>query len=130
MVTQGKRTRLFVGFSSQSQKVSDWKLYDIDLVKQDLTNNFHTRKGERLMMPNYGTIIWDLIFEPFDESLVAKVEDDVLAVINNEPRVSLQNLTITEYEYGLQVDVDLLFIPFNTVDSLKLIFDRQQAAKK
>ena len=129
-MAQGKRTRLFVGFSSQSPKISDWKLYDIELVKQDLTNNFFTRRGERLMMPDYGTIIWDLLFEPFDDSVISRIEDDVTRVISNEPRVQLQNITITEYQYGVQVDVDLLFVPFNSADSLKLIFNRQLAANR
>jgi len=55
------------GFSSQETK-SSFKLYDIDLVKQDIINHFYIRKGEKLMNPDFGTVIWDLLFEQFTHS--------------------------------------------------------------
>ena len=51
----------YKGFSSQETK-SNFKLYDIDLVKQDIINHFYIRKGEKLMNPDFGTVIWDLLF--------------------------------------------------------------------
>ena len=39
--------------------------YDFELIKQDLINHFHIRQGEKLSDPGFGTIIWDMLFEPF-----------------------------------------------------------------
>ena len=58
----GATTYAYKGFSS-ANSVDNFKLYDIDLVKQDIINHFYIRKGEKLENPNFGTIIWDMIFE-------------------------------------------------------------------
>ena len=52
------------GFSTVSLDTENFSLYDLDLIKQDLINHFYVRQGERLMNPTFGTIIWDLLFEP------------------------------------------------------------------
>ena len=56
----------YKGFSSKENTVG-YKLYDIDLVKQDLINHFYIRKGEKLENPDFGTVIWYVFFEQFTE---------------------------------------------------------------
>ena len=41
----------YKGFSSAAIK-NNFKLYDMELVKQDLLNHFYIRKGEKLENPN------------------------------------------------------------------------------
>jgi len=50
----------YKGFSSVNASNFGNKLFDFDLIKQDILNHFNTKKGERLMNPNFGSIIWDL----------------------------------------------------------------------
>ena len=50
-VTQ--KTQVFSGFSTQGREFKDPKLYDIELVKQDLLNHFNIRKGEKLENPDW-----------------------------------------------------------------------------
>ena len=57
---------IFKGFSTIDKVRAPYTLTDIDLVKRDLLNHFYTKKGERLMKPNFGSIIWDLLMEPED----------------------------------------------------------------
>ncbi len=57
---------LYNGFSTLNGS-KKFKLTDFELVKQDLQNHFGIRKGEKLMNPEFGTIIWDLLFEPLNE---------------------------------------------------------------
>lgn len=52
----------YKGFNSKN-KQNGFKLYDIDLVKQDIINHFYIRKGEKLENPSFGTIIWDMILD-------------------------------------------------------------------
>ena len=57
---------LFKGFSTvQGPKTR--KLHDIELAKQDLKNHFHTKRGERVMKPSFGSMIWQLMFEPWND---------------------------------------------------------------
>ena len=53
----------YKGFSTIGQ-TGKFRLTDFDLVKQDIINNFQIRKGEKLMNPDFGTIIWNIIHEP------------------------------------------------------------------
>ena len=62
-----KQNQFYVGYSSVNNDSGITKLYDFDLIKQDIINHFHTRKGERVMNPTFGTIIWDVIFDPFTD---------------------------------------------------------------
>jgi phage baseplate assembly protein W len=113
---------LYRGFSTINRS-KKFRVTDIDLVKQDLLNHFSTRKGERLMNPNYGSIIWGLLFEPFDDQTRQFVIDDVTTIVNYDPRVTLTNITITEQDYGMQIELDLTYIPTNQATSMSLQFD-------
>lgn len=119
-----KRKKLFSGYSSIGKRIPDLKLYDIELIKQDLINHFMTKKGERVMNPSYGSEIWSLIFEPFNESIKDQIIADVKNVISSEPRVRLINLNVSEFEYGIAVEALLDYIPFETVDTLYATFTR------
>ncbi len=58
----------FRGFSSRADR-QNFKVYDFECAKQDLLNRLSVRKGERLENPEFGTIIYDCIFEPFTDDL-------------------------------------------------------------
>ena len=66
----------YKGFSSK-ETTKNYKLYDIDLVKQDIINHFYIRKGEKLENPEFGTVIWDMIFEQFTEQVKRIIAKDV-----------------------------------------------------
>ena len=60
-------TSTFRGYSSVGTSFLSPVRYDLDLARQDLLNHFNTRKGERIMLPEFGSIVWDMLFEPLDE---------------------------------------------------------------
>jgi len=113
---------LYRGFSTINRN-KKFRLTDLDLVKQDLINHFSIRKGEKLMQPNFGSIIWSMLFEPLTDSANQQIIDDVKAIVSYDPRLSLQNIAITEQEYGLQIEVDLIFLPQNLSTTLSMQFD-------
>ena len=55
---------LFKGFSTVDKNRAPYTLTDTNLIKRDLLNHFYTKKGERVMRPNFGSIIWDMLMEP------------------------------------------------------------------
>jgi len=73
----GATSYAYKGFSS-ANAVDNFKLYDIDLVKQDIINHFYIRKGEKLENPNFGTIIWDMIFEQFTPQVKEMIAKDLI----------------------------------------------------
>lgn len=119
------RKKIFIGYSTVNRRVSETRVYDIELIKRDLLNNFMTRKGEKVMDPEYGTIIWDLLFEPYTEIVKNQIINDVQRIINFEPRVELINVNVIEEEYGLIIVCNLLYKPFNIADDLYVQFSRR-----
>jgi phage baseplate assembly protein W len=116
---------VYIGFSTTDVVEPPYRLVDIELVKQDLRNALNTRKGERVMRPTYGTRIFDLLMEPFDETTRDAIIQDVLDVVNMDPRVSITNINVFEMEHVLRVDLELRFQPQDTVDQLYLEYDRR-----
>ena len=100
-----------------------FKITDADLIKQDLINNFNIRKGEKLMQPNFGTIIWGLLFEPLTNDLKNAVVADITQIINYDPRVNVNNVEVIQQEHGLQILVSLTYSNTNQTDALFLNFN-------
>ena len=98
----------------------------IELVKQDLLNNFNIRKGEKLENPNFGTNLWNYLFDPLDADTKDAVIREVEAVINYDPRVALDQLEVFEAENGLQVKITVLYIGYAIGETLNLLFDSEQ----
>jgi hypothetical protein len=115
-------TTLYKGFSTVN-RYKKFRVTDIDLIKQDLINHFNIKKGEKVMQPDFGTIVWSLLFEPMTATVRQAIIDDVKSVVGYDPRTNLQNITINEYQNGIQIMVDLLYIPTNQLTALNLQFD-------
>lgn len=115
---------IYRGFSTFN-RVKKFRVTDESLIKQDLINHFNIKQGDKLMRPKFGTIIWNLLFEPLTEATKQVVIDDVKRVVSYDPRTSVDRVIVTEYEHGLQVEVELRYRQTDQVDTLKMQFDRE-----
>lgn len=117
-------TKTYRGFSTVSEDATSFSLYDLQLIKQDLINNFHIRMGERLERPDFGTIIWDILFEPLTDGLKDVIVKNVESIINYDPRTRAEQVIVTSYEYGIQIECVLTYYPYNIQEALQLRFDQ------
>lgn len=117
-------TQMYKGFSTNSADTENFKLYDYALIKQDLINHFHTIQGEKLMNPTFGTIIWDLLFEPLTDQLKSLIIQNVNEIINYDPRITAKNVIVTQYQSGIQIECILTYLPYNISEKLQLQFDQ------
>jgi phage baseplate assembly protein W len=117
-------SKTYKGFSSVSGDSKSYSLYDLALIKQDIINHFHIRQGERLENPTFGTIIWDVLFEPLTEDLKQLIVKNVEQIINYDPRVNANSVIVTTYESGLQIECTLTYLPYNIQESLQFKFDQ------
>jgi len=120
----GTNGTTYKGFSTVAGVKSN-QLYDMDIIKQDLLNHFYTRKGERVMNPEFGSIIWDMLYEPLDDSTKEDIMDDCRRIVNQDPRVSLVSAHIDDYENGLTVRILMNARPFNKRINLILDFEKE-----
>jgi phage baseplate assembly protein W len=107
-------------------------LGDIDLVKQDLLNHISTKLRERRMMPEFGTRIPMLPFEPMDDNTLFAIEEDLTTVVNYDPRVVFNVNGPLEGGVALYPDydqnvvtavIDLFFVELDVNDSLVVTLD-------
>ena len=115
--------RAYKGLSTVNPENVSKTLYDIGLIKQDLLNHFHIRQGDKLMNPEFGTIIWDAIFEPMTPSMEEAIAENVKRIVNSDPRVTANSVIIDTYESGIIIDCDLTYLPYNISEKMRLTFD-------
>lgn len=121
---QGKFT--YKGFSSKNT-TKNFKEYDIDLVKQDVINHFHIRKGEKLENPEFGTIIWDVLFEQFTTEVKEMISRDVEEIINYDPRLFVNQIAIDTTDQGIRIEAQVTYVPFNVVENMVFNFDKENS---
>jgi len=117
-------SRTYRGTSTANQNNSGFALYDLALIKQDLINHFHIRQGEKLENPEFGTIIWDVLFEPLTDNLKQAIAKNVTTIINYDPRIQVNSVTVDAFETGIQIECDLFYLPYNISESLQFRFDQ------
>ena len=115
---------LYKGFSTVGRN-KKFRLTDFELIKQDLVNHFQIRKGEKLMNPNFGTIIWNVLYDPFTPELKSAIIADIKAIAAYDPRVSVDNVIVTEYETGIQIGLELRYLQTNQTNLMNLRFNNQ-----
>jgi phage baseplate assembly protein W len=89
----------------------------IDQAKSNLQNLILTKKGERLMQPEFGCDIWKILFEPIVEGdIESKIEETVLDAVN------------TWLPY-LNIDTILFDYDDNDIDTNRLALEVQFSLK-
>jgi phage baseplate assembly protein W len=123
-----QQSKIFFGYSTIETNSKQQQFADIPLIKRDLLNHFNTIPGQRVMMPTFGCSIWNLLFEPFDDAVRDAIVAECTKVINAETRVVLNNITVNEFNQGIIVQMELIYQPYNVLDSFSVEFDRRAVA--
>jgi len=114
---------IYRGFSTLVN-AKKYSLTDYELARQDLINYFNIRKGEKLMQPSFGTIIWDMLFEPLTEDSQQLITSDINKIISYDPRFSVGQVAITEQDQGFMIEITLTYVPTDQTSTIALNFDR------
>lgn len=74
--------------------------YGVDMVsddqdiKESLRVLFETQMGERVMLPQYGTLLWQMVFRNVDTTLLTQLEEMVRqAILYWEARITVNDVT-------------------------------------
>jgi len=114
---------VYRGFSTLVNK-KKFSLTDYALAKQDLMNYFQIRKGSKLMQPTFGTIIWEQLFEPLNETTRDIITGDIKKIVAYDPRLRVNQINVTEQTNGIQIQLSLTYIPSNQAETILLNFDK------
>ena len=62
------------------------------------------------------------------EHLTVEVKDliiqNVSTIINHDPRVRVQNVIVSEYESGIQIECEITYLIYNISENLRFKFDK------
>jgi len=114
---------LYKGYSSfEFERIKQFDIVDVELVKLDLLNHIFTRRGSRVMMPTFGTVIPDLVFEPLDDQTTEILEDELRMVFDFDPRVETVSLTLNvqEDQHTVTASAQLFYVELDIVDNFEL----------
>ena len=92
-------------------------------------NRLSVRKGERVENPEFGTIIYDVLFEPLTDAVKQAVADDISKNLNADPRISTQEILVSESDHGISVQATITYVPYNITEKLLLNFDENSATR-
>lgn len=116
---------IYRGISTVNPSNDGFRLYDLAIIKQDIINHFYIRQGEKLENPEFGTIIWDVLFDPLTDNLKEAIVNNIEDIVNSDPRVAVEDVIVDTYFNGLQIECILTFLDYGISEQLKLQFDRE-----
>jgi len=116
---------LYIGFSTFN-RYKKFRVTDRDLIKQDLYNHFNIRKGEKLMNPDFGTIIWNMLFDPLTETTKQMIMDDIKKVAAYDPRLSIDNVVVSQLDKGLQIELELRYVTTDETETMTMRFSGEK----
>jgi hypothetical protein len=91
---------------------------DIVAIKNSIKNIFSTRKGQKLLSPDFGSNLEQYLFTPITNVNAQAVGDDILKTINKyEPRIQVTNVLVDpqadKNQYYISVSYTFLEIQKN-----------------
>jgi phage baseplate assembly protein W len=112
----------FIGFNTINQ-FKKFTLTDYPLIKQDLLNAFNIRQGELPGRPEYGTLLWNFLFENQVEELQNNIVDEIQRVAGGDPRVFISDIQVFPQENGILIQLELTITPTTDALRLSIFFD-------
>ena len=84
--------------------------YDTINIRAGLIQLLLTRRGERVMMPDFGTDARELVFEPLDAGTTSRLEKQIRdAVSKYMPEIIINKLSATPTDKSSSLTVLMLF---------------------
>jgi phage baseplate assembly protein W len=111
------------GFGTVTKPINagkKYKLVDTAIVVQDLINALNIKQGQKVGQPQYGTILWNFVFEPNDSTTQDRIKSEVRRIASLDPRINLNYVECYPQDNGVLIEVELAVTPFNQAQVLQL----------
>lgn len=104
---------------------------DVEDINNSLTILLSTRPGERIMFPNYGCDLQEMLFNPLELTLITQMKGIIeRAILYHEPRINLLNIeidTTDELEGQILIHIDYEVRNTNTRSNIVFPFYKGEA---
>ncbi len=118
----------FKGFSTSHNKTSrrEWVLTDVELIIKDFLNHVHTKRGERVMRPEFGSSFHEYIMEPNVSDNRDQMEYELRRIVNLDSRLELLSLDVRKSKNSVYLSGELYVVPFDLIENFIIEFDARQ----
>jgi len=113
----------YYGFNTIDQN-KKFRLEDYELVKRDVLNSLLIKQGEKPGRPDYGTNVWNIIFEPMTDSVMRDIEREIKRTVGQDPRIKIERLSVFPKENGVLIEIDVTVLSTTEAQRLTLFFDQ------
>ena len=113
----------FIGFNTQGQ-YKKFTLVDTALIKRDLLNAFNIRQGQLPGKPEYGTNLWDYVFENITDTTINAINREVQRVAGGDPRLQIVSSYVYAQDNGILIELEIQYVPSTDADRLAIFFDQ------
>ena len=118
----------FIGFNTQGQ-YKKFTLTGFPLIKRDLLNAFNIRQGQLPGRPEYGTVLWDFLFESQLEELQTQITNEVQRVAGGDPRIYISGIQLFPQQNGILIQLGLAVVPSTKAQQLSIFFNQQSRVR-
>jgi phage baseplate assembly protein W len=115
----------FIGFSTVNRN-KQFTVTDFELIKIDLLNAFNIKQGQVVGRPQYGTVIWNYLFENQSEETERDLYNEIQRVCGGDPRVYVNSINLFPQQNGILIEVDLMVVPSTDAQRLNIFFNQEQ----
>jgi len=113
----------FIGFNTQNQ-YKKFTLVDFELVKRDLLNAFNIRQGQLPGRPEYGTVLWNYLFENQVDAVQQGIVNEVQRVAGGDPRIFISNINVYPQENGMLIELEIQTVGGVNAEILNVFFNQ------
>ncbi|MEZ4858752.1 MAG: GPW/gp25 family protein [Flavobacteriaceae bacterium] len=104
---------------------------------EDINKSLHillsTRLGERIMVPNYGCNLEELLFQPLDITLKTYIKDLIkTAILYHEPRIDAKKITLDDSEEMagiIQIEIEYIVRITNSRGNMVFPFYKKEGTE-
>jgi len=100
-----------------------FRLVDSNLVIQDFVNALNIRRGTKVGQPQYGTDLWNFIFQPNIPEVQQALQEEIVRIAAADPRLQLNFVNVYPRDNGILLEVEMAVVPFNQARLLSIFFD-------
>lgn len=105
-------------------------IYDLkntSAIKAALKNIMLTKRTEKLMVPDFGTNIYEALFEPMDDLTADRIRNEIINVLGQyETRISIRKVNVNQYPYenAYQISVTYRIVGTPMTERVSFILER------
>ncbi|MCF6350627.1 MAG: GPW/gp25 family protein [Flavobacteriaceae bacterium] len=125
---ENKKSFLGIGWAFPPEFIKSQKATKMISEEEDIKSSLHilltTKLGERIMFPEYGCDLEELLFENLDRTLITFVIDLIkTAILYHEPRIDVLKIDISEIDpLEGKLIIEITYIVRATNSRINMVF--------